>query len=264
MRMSRVMGAISGGRFDESCFTYTGTYTFEKNGSNWLLSLLTSGTLTLTKPAVSDLFLVGGGGAGGVNTTYESGYRNAAPGGGGGGGYTTTVKGTVLSVASYAVTIGAGGDANKLNENRNGKASKIVVGGTTYSAGGGMQGVSAFRSAGGTGGNGGSGGGGGMSGSPGQDGENGGKGETDRTHERTGGNGGTGQGTTTRAFCDDTGTLYGAGGYGGNGYTNETPAPSGGANSGKGGRGAHTKYNGTSEHKAGSGGSGIVLIRNKR
>lgn len=249
-------------------FTYTGNYQFTNDfggaptdtTTNWRLRLLTSGTLSFTSLGTAsgiDVFLVGGGGGGG-SPEYNFG-------GGGGGGYTKTVKSvSVAANTSYSIVIGAGGAAY---------ANGGITSAFGSTAGGG--------NAGGTdhgGGSGGSGGGayagdykiGGAGGSDGSDGVNYGS-----TH------GGTGQHTTTREFGETSGALYaGGGGGGGQGYYTFDAGAAGGA--GGGGSGAHAEKkiaatSGTANTGgggggrsqptaciAGSGGSGIVVIRNKR
>ena len=224
-------------------FTYTGDYeivndsdeTITVSQDNWKIRFLTSGTLTFTNLNGAengiDVFLVGGGGNG---ETIRGAH-------GGGGGYTKTVKGISITIGTpYTVTIGASS-------------------GTSSAFGASANGAS--------GANGGSGGGGGgsSSGTSGNGGSNGGNG--------TAGNvsgGGTGQGTTTREFGESTGKLYSGGGGGssanagsagdstaGAGAAYGQAAKNGVANTGGGGGGA---YDGI----AGSGGSGIVIIRNAR
>ena len=242
-------------------FTYTGSYEVVHdddtpipdittyNEANWKIRFLTSGTLTFTSLNGAadgiDVFLVGGGGGG---------YT-----GGGGGGYTTTALGvSIASETSYLVTVGSGG-ANHSAGSQGGTSSAFG-----QTANGGHAPATSVE-----GGAGGSGGGGyGQSkngGAGGSDGGNGGAGSNTS---------GIGQGTTTREFGENTGTLYaggggggaassytaGAGGSGGGGAGNKTnnTAGSGTANTGGGGGGSG------SANLSGAGGSGIVIIRNAR
>lgn len=186
------------------------------------------------------VFCVGGGGGGNM----QSGGT-----GGGGGGYTTTSTMAVTPGQTISVVIGAGG--------RNvvpGRLSSTPAqpGGTTsfgsISAAGGKEGgdISVMR-----GGNGGSGGGnGGISGEAGgRDGGNGGTNNSDRTP-------GYGQGRTTRAFGESSGTLYSNGGYGA--INGSGRASNQSANTGNGGNGVGTRYD---SYPGGTGGSGIVIVR---
>ena len=271
-------------------FTYTGTYEVVEdddtvisnvtkyNEPNWKIRFLTSGTLILSDlyEAIDgiDVFLVGGGGAG----------SNPGGGGaGGGGGYTKTIRGVTVSVNSpYLVTIGEGGAVGTKGVaiGANGGASSF---GTLEPADGGYGGQNSV------GGNGGSGGGSGYIANRAPDGE------TKLAGGSDGGNGSTydsqsvgiGQGTTTREFGESSGKLYaggggggsnqgssapsygGAGGAGGGGHghgTSSKPATAGEANTGGGGgAGANNTVNNTNTALlAGSGGSGIVIIRNAR
>ncbi len=245
-------------------YTYTGSSQLIDDGNgNWRIKFLTSGTLTFTNLGTGvngiDVFLVGGGGGG------RTGSQRVNGAGGGGGGYTTTKKGhTVSAGSSYNIVIGAGGATNS-----NGGTSSAFG----FSAAGGKYGApgaSNFEAEVAIGGNGGSGGGGGTShqgygGNGGSNGSNGSNG--------TGGNGGTGQGTTTREFGESDGTLYAGGGAGtegkagagGGGVYNNTNnsdkyyVANGTANTGGGGGGGAFNF-----IKGGTGGSGIVVIRNTR
>lgn len=206
-------------------FTYTGTSTLIDDGKgNWRIKFLTSGVFTPVKDMLVDVFLVGGG-AGGRYSVMP----NEAPGGG--SGYTTTASSIQLTAGTaYDIVVGAGGE-------------KAAAGGKSSALGseaaGGKAGSGSANSA--KGGNGGSGGGGKNGGEGGVDGADGG-----------GTNGGTGQGTTTREFGESTGALYATGG---GSSKSTTVGQSGDANTGDGGSG----YQGGSA--AGTGGSGIVIIR---
>lgn len=221
-------------------FSYDASYSVEnESGGNWNMKLLSSGTLTALTDSVIDIFLVGGGGSGDM---YDDGTIDE--GAGGAGGYTQTyTRYKVAAGKTYSIVIGAGGIYS-----HGGKA-----GGATTAFGitaGGGEGAGGWA-----GGNGGSGGGaaGGAGGSDGSRGDDGRK------------RGGKGQGWTTRAFGESTGTLY-AGGGGGNGKAGGaggggTPTePNGAPNTGGGGYGGVTK----SGEARGTGGSGIVIIRNTR
>lgn len=258
-------------------FTYTGTYNkiFNTDGS-WEIHLLTSGTLTFASISTPiDAFLVGAGGAGG-STTGDSAYNG---GGGGGGGKTATITGTVVTKnIDYVIAIGSGTTGN---------------GGSTVAFGVTAEGGTAGgrRGNGGSGGCGGGGGGyshdkdGGAGGTNGGAGANGGGGSNSNFRI-----GGTGQGSTTRAFGEDSGALYAGGGGGGAGISSDGdssgsgaggnrgggrggngsspsaswPGVAGTANTGGGGGGAIAFTTGIGSQTGGQGGSGIVIIRNTR
>lgn len=250
-------------------YTYGGTHTLTKEGTyNWKLTLKTGGTLNFTNLGTGDgavdIFCVGGGAGG-------NGY-------GGGGGYTTTAKNKSLAInTNYTITVGGGGSAGGGAGGQSSvKQSSTVIasadGGKSKSKDGGS----------GAGGNGGS----GKAGNGGSDGGDGGYNYVHAWDENQGWYwypyaGGKGQGTTTKEFGESNGTLYSGGGGGGanNGNQYNTGGwggsggggngswtnigtikqPSaGGTNTGGGGGGAGDGYS----NKAG--GSGIVVIRNKR
>jgi len=242
-------------------FTYSGTYSLLQDSTyQWRLKFLTSGTVRFTHlgcfASGIDLFAVGGGGGGG----YQAG-------GGGGGGYTKTETGkSIAANTDYVVTVGAGGAAATSNAETAGRGGTSSFG-SLISADGGYGGMSYNSSPKRKGGDGGSGGGGGgttdgWAGSGGSDGGNGGTNY---------GPGGTGQGTTTREFGN--GTLYSGGGAGAastdNGGSNGSPGDGGGGaantdggtNTGGGGGGSAHQIE---TRVGGDGGSGIVIIRNKR
>lgn len=250
--------------------TYTGSYKIVDDNNNvitstlgnWKIRFLTSGTLTFTnlRGAANgiDVFLVGGGGNGG-SYSEANGYSSAS---GGGGGYTKTQKAfSVTTASTYSITIGGSG----------GNTSAFG-----YTANAGKNG--ADKSAGGNGGSGGGGSsiwnGNGMNG--GSDGSNG----STASYGNTTYSGGAGQRSTTREFGESTGTLYAGGG--GSGAGGGAPGASAGAGgSGGGGRGSYYSNGNISATSGstntggggggggrwgarGSGGSGIVIIRNKR
>ena len=79
---------------------------------NWKIRFLSSGTFTITNLNGAangiDVFLVGGGGNGNLGFGHQAGRNGyAAGGGGGGGGYRTTKKGVSVSKTSYSITVGA-------------------------------------------------------------------------------------------------------------------------------------------------------------
>lgn len=243
-------------------FTYTGSYKITDDGGseisgssgNWKIKFLTSGTLKFTSLYGAengiDVFCVGGGGGGGYNATSDS-EKNS--GGGAGGGYTKTSKGiSVTTDTSYPITIGAGGSGTSS------KFTKPTAGGVTSAFGVSASGGDAGGSAGG--GSGGSGGGAQRC----NGGSNGGSGGT---YSGTNNAGGSGQGTTTREFGESSGTLYAGGGGGADYYgTSGMKGGSGGGGNAHGNGGTNTGGGGGGgvNSKSGDGGSGIVVIRNKR
>ena len=254
-------------------FTYTGDYEIVNDSDepiatsqgNWKIRFLTSGTLTFTALNGAengiDVFLVGGGGSGANGCEESDGtYRSTY---GGGGGYTKTVRGVRISTnTDYAITVGAGGaSASAISQSGHNGGSTSAFG-ATVNGGKGAVGFTGSSWT-GSGGNGGS-GGGGFGGAGGSDGGNG-----------SGDNVGPGQGATTREFGEAGGNLYsgggggavnGAGGAGGGGGGCPTASGSNGVDGtantgGGGGAGSRLKYPYT---HSGAGGSGIVIIRNKR
>ena len=226
--------------------SYSGSKTvIDDGGGNWRVKFTTSGTLTFTKsPGSVDLFLVGQG-AGGGNT-----YHQPA---GGGGGYTLTQSSIIPTVGTeYSIVVGSTGGAI-------GAAGQSTTG-FGYTANGGLSTSTQ------TGGNGGSGGGGGNATAAGAGGSNGANG---------GASGGTGQGTTTKEFGESSGSLYGGAGGGGTWTGSIASGGSGGGGNGGGGSGTIPAQSGTANTGggggggyqstvSGTGGSGIVIIRNAR
>ena len=251
-------------------YTYTGSSELVRNGDgNWKIKFKTSGILIFTylPQTAIDVFLVGGGGSGG----------SSAYAGGGGGGYTKTQKNVSVAVnTQYAITIGAGGERIQgtiASYGNNGNPTSAFGYSASGGYGGGGNEVAVNTGGGGDGGSGGSQGGA----SAGAGGSNGGDGafsyprenfpSYDNVQHR-----GYGQGTTTREFGEETGDLYAGGGGGnlqqggagggGKGASSESYASgtNGTANTGGGGGGG----SGSATYYSGAGGSGIVVIRNKR
>lgn len=256
-------------------YTYTGSSQLIDDGDgNWRIKFLTSGTLTFKRALKNiDIFLVGGG-ASGVAGGY-GGYDGEYYGPGGGGGYTKTAKNVAPSGTSYSIVVGAGGN------NSDGGTSSAFG----YSAAGGKRGtISGIYFDSGEqghfcyGGCGGSAGGSRysvtdstsysdysnyISGMQSKGGSNGSSTANYSTYAK-------GQGTTTREFGEASGALYaggggcggssgGDGGGGAGGFGSNRPGSSGTANTGGGGGGAPYMVN-----SYGTGGSGIVVIRNAR
>lgn len=249
---------------------YTGNCTILNDGSgNWRIKFTTSGTVKFNTSMSVDIFLVGGGGGGGTGCYYY------ACGSGGGGGYTLTKKQINLEAnTEYPIVIGAGGKSYT-----DGESSKAFG----FTAAGGLHGQSSGAE---KAGDGGSAGGKAAQYSPQPGASDGGDdpgGSAKGQRSKAGPNGETG---TTREFGEETGALY-AGGGGASGYYHSTsgavvPGGAGGAGGGgKGGKVGETTddsgrgSNGTNNtggggggawpaNWGGTGGSGIVIIRNKR
>ena len=265
-----VVGGIPRGLPD---YTYTGSHTrydsvHPVNGTpRYYVVLKSSGNFILLNDAAIDVFLVGGG-SGGVMSASQG-----VAGGGGGGGYTKTVSqfAMVANVAAACV-IGAGGNGgysvagNNVGSNSAGGATSFGV----QSVAGGQSGVTGNMGA-----NGGSGGAGGQistqaSPSGGSNGNDGSPGYLNYF--------GVGQHTTTRPFNAAPApfnTMYYAGGGGSGSAGSNSPGVGGnggGANGAKtgsqptaaaantgGGGGGTYGYNVVIS--AGTGGSGLIIVR---
>lgn len=230
-------------RPDPLQYTFTGDSEYKRTRHGWLLTLKSSGTLTVQNDTNVDVFLVGGGGGGGKATAGTYGTIAA----GGGGGNTQTVFSVALETTKeYNVTIGSGGSglvygaASSLSENGGSTIGTANGGYSSY--------ISAYyRPQAGSGGSGGSaivineteityw-----------QGGSDGGDGEV-VPRESSSCTAGTGQGTTTRAFGEANGDLYASGG---DAFANPPSADPGIPNSGNGGCSGYP------------GCSGVILIRN--
>lgn len=240
-----------------------GTPVNAQGKTNGTLLETIKGTQTYTIPAgfsKMDIFCVAGGGSGYQSYAGSGSIRRS--GDGGGSGYTKTVKNiSIKDGQKIDCVIGAG-----RNSSDGGKTSVSRVGTELCAAEGGK------CSGGGVGGDGGSGGGGGTQelagenyGAPGKGGQDGKDGLSGYMR------GGKGQGKTTKAFEESSGTLYASGGCGGgclgrSGASNGSdsgrggdsgqPGHNGAANTGDGGGGA-----GTLGSPGGAGGSGVILLR---
>ena len=230
-----------------------------------------------------DVFCVGGGGRG------SKGYNDSDVsygGGGGGSGYTSTKLNIAVSSGQVInVVIGAGSSqVSFIGKPTYGGTTSISRSGTSLcSASGGQSGLNMWND----GTNGGSGGGAGAYCAPSDDEEynaTAGGSNGSNASDNWISDGGNGQGTTTRAFGESSGTLYagggggggaespthvaaaggsGGGGRGGNG-SGYNAGSAGSANTGGGGGGGGGRISSTAEEPpAGNGGSGIVLIRLK-
>lgn len=259
------------------------TYDAKTDGAE-TYEITTSGEIMFsnTIPAL-DFFLVGGGASGAVGASVLGLFT------GGGGGYTKTVLNVENTTDAFTVVIGAGGittissgrkagvDGGSTSLSRNGMQIEIADGGKggKCSVTGGSS--STYDTADGADGGSGSGSGyvgryGGSVKSPGTDGSDGGSNTAYIT-----GNGGKGQGTTTKAFGEDSGIAYSAGGgtvakfddgdstrtgTSGNGIASLTSGniTSKGTNYGDGGGGAnsYSGYSATSEGK-----QGVIIARRR-
>lgn len=249
-----------------------------------------SGTFTIPAGVNKiDVFLVGGGGSG----NCAAGYASA----GGGAGYAETVKGiSVTSGSTIAITIGAGGNfvgwiQNSESYGHDGGQTICRVNNVAYVANGGKGGESIAKNK-SKGGNGGSAGGGALVAATddgrfiamyegGSDGSDKGAKWCDNTATDIIGKG---QGRTTRAFGESTGTLYsggggsagycynsrksmaggaGGGGAGGSGISGSSASKGGNGtpNTGGGGGAGNTAHTSSEYGASGAGGSGIVIVR---
>ena len=259
---------------------------------NWLVEFYASGTLSVPNSLAVDIHTVGGGGGGaGAGKSYRAG--------GGGGGYTKYVLNKTLSAGNYNIVVGTGGAGGAVDRNgSNGGTSSF---GSIVSAGGGNGGKTGDPDNDGYGNGGAGGSGGGGSGlcagydclNAGVGGSDGAAGQPTKGTTPTYGyvnfqNEGPGQGTTTKDFgngtlragggggrngSDTASSSRGAGGAGGGGRgayydapsnsacsTNNMPSPGDDHYGGGGGGGAGRDSCST----GGRGGSGIVILRNKR
>jgi len=261
--LGKTNSVISRG-FTQEDFTYSGSFVWVDDGNgDFRFKALTSGTFTPLKKIAIDVFIVGGGGGG------RNAGANQYPGGGGAGGLTGTWFNITLSAnTTYTITVGAGGAAN----GGTGGTTSISGGDIpTMSKSGGVPNPDSYA----RGGNGGSGGGGGLDG--------GGNGGSDGSDGTGGAVLGQGQHSTTREFGEAGAALYaGGGGNGGGRYSYSADCGLGGAggggrgglrvggngvagtaNTGGGGGGGGTDDD-ASVGSGAAGGSGILIIRNKR
>ena len=226
--------------------TYNGKCEVTCENENWKVKFLTSGTLTTTVSLNIDVFLVGGGG-GGYTTSYSVG-------GAGGGGYTKTVKNITLQPNTYKIDIGVGGGGGQNGKSSTVKLNNAIIndlsaeGGKTGTLAGGCCGYCSWGGAGGNYG--------------------GGWSDCNEGTPMYPSTFGGGQGSTTCEFGEGTTTKCNAGvkQYSGGGCCGccYTPTAGGGACSGGSGQ-ANTGGGGGAYYlNVGSGGSGIVIFRDKR
>lgn len=287
-----VDGFTGGTQYYFRAFSYA-----TKNNSEWVGSSLTSsaktkpqgtqvftssGTFTVPTEVTSiDIFCVGGGGAGGGTDDefkyheYDDvyGYYSGAAGGGAGGYTATKLKYAVTPGQTFTVTIGAGAPKDNFRYSNNSYYFNYYDGydtsfGSVLTAKGGESGRAGnFDAAGGSGGS-----GGGCILSDWDDGlqkiTNGGSDGSSAGIDSPyiGSTAAAGQGTTTRAFGESSGTLY-AGGGGAIGYYGSSSAGAGGggsANTGGGSNGRFRYYSYSAEtytFGGSGGGSGVCIVR---
>ena len=244
------------------------------SGGYTIHTFTSSGTFAVSgASAMVDYLIVAGGGGGGATRA----------GGGGGGGMIVSTNQT-LNIASYTVTIGAGGAGQASTGSDGANGANSVLGSFTANGGGAGGGQGRAGVAGGSGGGGSDGGsgassnsasqgnaGGGSAGDTGGGGGGGAGGAGSQSGSLAGGAGGA---ALANAFSGSSvgysggagggsrdGNAAGTGGSGaGNGgIGNSTPATVGTANRGGGGGGG--ARNGSENDDGAAGGSGIVIIR---
>ncbi len=226
-RTAQQQAAITGGTLTPVDATLLAAPASVKAGT-WItltastISSLPDNSSPVTSVSIDYLAVAGGGGGGGGNTF--------SAGGGGAGAMRTGT--TTVSVASYAITVGAGGGGGTPGANgTNGSNTIIATIVTSTGGGGGGDTNTTFN-----GSNGGSGGGGGTDGG-------------------TAGTGGTGTtGGNNGGAARSTATLSGGGGGGAGAVGQAGQAGAGGA----GGVGLASSISGTSTFYAGGGGGGRI------
>jgi len=239
-RFTSIIGNVLNSRFFLQPYIQATGGSVSYSGKNKIHTFSTTGTFTFTVnwqgatssgsgigPNIMNTLVVAGGGSGG-------GYGSA--GGGGGGGGVLLSSTTTMTIQTYTITVGAGGQSTSSIRplGTNGDNSSIV--GTDLSIisiGGGCGGP-----AGGSGSNGGSGGGGGSSGSPGIGVF---LGSSYLSQARQGYTGGTGD-------------TNGGGGGGGAAASNNGQYGSGGSPQGQGGSGVSSSISGSLKYYGGGGG----------
>jgi len=238
---------------------YSGTY-----GTNGYYLPFTNTGATVS----ANYLVVAGGGGGGQYC-----------GGGGAGGLLSGTT-TLQQIASYSITVGAGGAGSTSQTARGTNGSDSVFGTITSTGGGGGGSVTPSTGAsGGSGGGGGAGNGAGGAGTSGQ-GNNGGAGKTDALTYTSGGGGGgasavggnggnAGQaagagGAGTASSISGSSVTYAGGG--GAGFTGNASVGAGGSGGGGAGGGNNGTANtgggggGGNNSTGGTGGSGIVIV----
>lgn len=221
--------------------TFTNPATLQ--AGQWINVTAVSGVtyVPATTTGISAL-VVGGGGAGGGTIT-----TNNRSGGGGGAGQVFPLSALSVSVASYTVTVGAGGTGVSAANGNNGASSLFGSFGTAVGGGGGGSNAAAGSS-------GASGGGGGnnQTGGAATAGHAGGAGAA-----VVAGGGGGGAGTVGAAGVDNGGGI-GTGGAGGNGTASSISGAS--VTYGGGGGGAATNNTAVAPGGTGGGGAGGISL----
>ena len=283
-----------------SSFAGGNTYYFRafsyaiKDGSEWIHATSYTATAATTKGQVIvtssgswtvpagvrsvDVFCVGGGASGKAALSVSS-SSTAQSGGGGGSGKTATLLSYAVTPGQvFATVIGAGGvgaagiTGSMQVYNPNNAGGTTSFGSILSATGGESETSESRRTFGTTGGSaGGSSGYRSESNNGGRGGSDGGPGYNGYGNVQT-----TGQGTTTRAFGESSGTLYGDGagagaagsntysggasgsGIGGHGASASSPSTAGTANTGSGGGGA---YANSVYLNSSAGGSGVIIVR---
>lgn len=271
---------------DSGEWVHANTYTATVVTTKGMQTFKASGTFTVpTGVRNVDIFCVGGGGSGARGESVPIGLAdntNYYGSGGGAGGFTSTGKNIAVTPGeSLGITVGDGGTAISSYLGADGGASLVTRSSTVLKSANGGKGAEKTTVA-GKGGSGGSGGGRGafvgkssgdtISGAATSGGANGAS------------SSGTGQGSTTKAFEDSSGTQFsGAGGGGGMRKTNNSVqlngASGGAGGGGRGGNYAEGDMRGLPGATntgggggggcgawdlgdfGGNGGSGIVIIR---
>lgn len=245
-----------------------------KTGAQINKTFTSSQTYTIPAGYTSlDVFCVGGGSCG-IGGNSASNYVDCCGGGGGAGGHTTTKKNIAISSGqSLAITIGAGVSASNI-KGKGGTSSVSRSGSVLASATGGSGWNKTYAYDRGQGSSGGSGGGCGawydpdmpsahVRNPPTNGASNGGS-ASGNVYSGSGWAGGIGQGTTTRAFGESSGTVYAGGGGGGgfdiSGLMYGGSGGSGGGGSGSGARGGNGSAATANTGSGGGGGSGGMLL----
>lgn len=116
----------------------------------FLAAYTTIGTTNLTVPAGCtqiEMIIAAGGGSGGGIDTRSGANSNVHAGGGGGGGGVRTLTANVTAGQSITIVVGAGGSNGGASPDlwQHGSSSSVTVGGTTYTATGGLRGYYAVK-----------------------------------------------------------------------------------------------------------------------
>ena len=238
-------------------FSYTGAYETSSDDTYWYIKLKSSGQMTSTYRKRIEVGCVGGGGG----TISNRNYAHVGGFAGGGGGYIKTGTTTAEAGTAYAVTIGAGGKGingwrDDVTAESGGATSAFGISAPGGGGGGGCDFPGAGTGKGGKGGY-----------YVNIQGTDGGNGLKLFGFGPFGGGGGGGSGAGGMALAGGAGGA-GGGGNGGRGGINGVDGGDGGNGAANTGGGAGGAGGGWYEEpyqsrpgKAGSGGSGVVIIR---